>query len=48
MRYVQLFTQKKNDFIRVKLDKPRVKYGDHCWCRAERIEEWYVTEIAPV
>ena len=24
--YVQLFAQKKKDFLRVKLDKPRVKY----------------------
>ena len=41
--------EKKNSSIRLKLDKPGVKYGDHYLCRAERIEERrYLTEIAPV
>ena len=41
--FAQLFTQKKNAFVRLKLEKPRVKYGDYLLCRVERM-----TEIASV
>ena len=39
---------KRKMLLRLKLDKPEVKYADHYLCRAERIEEGkYPTEIAP-